>query len=57
MKYERKMWKNKGNGQLLISIPKHSNLKNGDIVNIEFMRKGLTKEEIKKIEKGGKILK
>ena len=36
------VWKNKANGQLCITIPKNSGVKEGDIVNIE-------KEKIKKI--------
>jgi len=35
MKIKRKVWINKGNGQKLITIPKDSNIENGDSVWIE----------------------
>ena len=39
---KRNVWKNKSNGQLCVTIPKNSGIKDGDIVNIE-------KEKIKRI--------
>ena len=30
----RKVWKNKGNNQLLVTVPKHSDIKEGDIVEL-----------------------
>ena len=30
-----KVWENKGNGQLLITVPKDSNIKKGDYVELK----------------------
>lgn len=35
MRIIRKVWKNKGTSQLLITIPKDSNIKEGDYVEIK----------------------
>lgn len=35
MKIIRKVWKNKGTNQLLITMPKDSNLKEGDYVEVK----------------------
>jgi len=33
----KKVWRNKGNGQKLITIPKSSNIKEGDYVEIKLV--------------------
>lgn len=33
-----KVWRNKGNNQLLVTIPKDSNIKEGDNVKIEVVK-------------------
>ena len=35
-----KVWQNKGNKQLLITIPKGSGIKQGDYIKIEKVQKG-----------------
>lgn len=37
----RKVWENKGSNQLLISIPKGSDIKVGDYVAVEKIKKGV----------------
>ena len=40
----QKIWQNKGNSQLLITIPKNSGLREGEYVKIERVLKGLKSE-------------
>lgn len=40
MKIKRKVWKNKGNNQKLATIPKDSNIEEGDYVWIEKVKNG-----------------
>jgi len=39
MRIKRKVWMNKGNGQKLITIPKDSNISEGDYVWLEKVQK------------------
>ena len=39
MRIKRKVWKNKGNGQKLVTIPKDSDVEAGDWVWIEKIKK------------------
>jgi len=36
----QKVWKNKGNGQKLVTIPKDSKIKEGDYVEIKKVKNG-----------------
>ena len=40
MKFKRKVWKNKGNNQKLVTIPKDSDVEEGDSVWIEKIEGG-----------------
>lgn len=39
MKIKRKVWVNKGNGQKLVTIPKFSNIEDGDYVWLDKVEK------------------
>ena len=41
MKIKRKVWKNKGNNQKLVTIPKDSNIKEGEYVWVEKAEDGV----------------
>ena len=45
MRIKRKVWVNKGNGQKLITIPKDSDIEDGDYVWIEKIKEVSDKNE------------
>jgi hypothetical protein len=47
MKILRKVWERTSNGQKLVTVPKKSNIKAGDLVEIILIRKADEREQIR----------